>query len=958
MDTLTFLATVLPSKGKYCVVELSSRKKEHVFVDTLRELTPHLNRFHAAKYNTYFALASFIDAESRTAKNAHAMRSVFLDIDCGVGKAYRTKRDAAQALEEFLGETNLGSPWVVSSGGGLHVYWPFTEDVPIPQWRAVAENFKRLCKQYNFRIDYTVPADAARVLRLPGSLNYKTDPPRPVKILVEGARFEFESFAAAVRGPLNGHALEDDHPLLSDAIPGERLSAAAQSGVSFSLINLSLPKTSFNKIVQRSKAGDGCAQLVYYKKHATQDGMEPLWYALMSVAAKCEERDEATKWLTKLHPYSEERMHQKLKQIDKLTGPRTCEKIDSENPGVCPTCKYWQRITTPAALGWELDVDNAPREIRTEKIIVSRAPPPTGFCYDASGAIFREVKDSDGAINGRIPILPYGLHAVHLLSAKEEHYVRFIAVGKDRQQDILLPQKAVVSKETTTQTLAAQNVIAMLGAGNDKHLFDYVRACVENISSQEKPLVVPDSYGWQENGSFVVGGTVFSPDGREESFPMPGLENVTHATLCHGTLDNWKKFPTMLAGKRLYDLLAIGCGVGFGSPLMQFSGLDGLVIAAGSTRSGTGKTLALQLASTIWGHPRDYKIGISSSVIAMQHRAGVLKSLPLIVDETTNKARQNDMEWFPTFVFDICEGRGKERMESQENKERINNTVWSLLTLVSGNAHMLDIMLAARRHSSEGEIRRMLEWTLNDVLTWNEAEVELIKAMRENHGLAGRKYAAWLVVNRDKAIRVFQEVYVLLRDRFEFTNDERFWHAGIASCIAGCILAGPKYSDVIELPIKEITASFKSVVETMRDNVGQSARTAEDVLNAYTKENYGRFINVRTIEGTVLATLGHDGVVDESLTRTEVMGRVERGATPGMVDMYVEERLLRAHCASMSFGYTDFKRELARKYRTATMRKDMLAKTKGPPMRVQALWISRPELTDEDTAIPVGPFAS
>jgi hypothetical protein len=81
----------------------------------------------------------------------------------------------------------LGQPIVVSSGGGYHIYWPFTEEVEAAKWKPLAESFKRLCKQEGLVIDWNCTADAARVLRIPGTVNLKFDPPKPVKILAEGS---------------------------------------------------------------------------------------------------------------------------------------------------------------------------------------------------------------------------------------------------------------------------------------------------------------------------------------------------------------------------------------------------------------------------------------------------------------------------------------------------------------------------------------------------------------------------------------------------------------------------------------------------------------------------------------------------------------------------------------------------------------------------------------------------
>ena len=129
MKSQEFLATVLPSSGKYCACELSTAKKEHVFVDTIDELYSNATHFSGEGLNAFYALASFNTSGKRLATNALKIKSLFLDIDCGEGKDYDTQKAAAVALETFLSSTSLkdlGTPYIVSSGGGLHVYWPFT----------------------------------------------------------------------------------------------------------------------------------------------------------------------------------------------------------------------------------------------------------------------------------------------------------------------------------------------------------------------------------------------------------------------------------------------------------------------------------------------------------------------------------------------------------------------------------------------------------------------------------------------------------------------------------------------------------------------------------------------------------------------------------------------------------------------------------------------------------------
>jgi hypothetical protein len=148
---------------------------------------------------------------------------------------------------------------------------------------------------------------------------------------------------------------------------------------------------------------------------------------------------------------------------------------------------------------------------------------------------------------------------------------------------------------------------------------------------------------------------------------------------------------------------------------------------------------------------------------------------------------------------------------------------------------------------------------------------------------------------------------------------------------------------VVNLPIQHIIISLKVIVEKARQTVRSNVRTAEDILNAYIREFYGKFIVVRAIDGAIQATFGEAGTVDESITRTQISGRVERNITPGYVNFFIEEGLLKSYCSSMSFGYADFRKQMEKLHRVEYIKKDMLSKTKGPQMRVNAIKISRPE---------------
>lgn len=965
MTPQEFLAVVLPSPnhGLYCTAELSTKKKEHVFADSIGEALEPVTSWVTQKYNTYFALATFdpvvqtLKRERRTAANARYLRALFIDMD-----GYASKKQAALALNAFLAGTGLetlGVPWVVASGGGLHCYWPLSQDVTVEAWKPVAENFKRLCKQESLAIDMTVTADSARVMRVPDTFNFKEKypEPRPVKLMAEGDIFDFDTLAQRIRDKLTALPAVSTPSTTALALMGTR-PQKAQDATAVKLFENSVTK--FRNILNRTKAGTGCAQLKHYVENASDEGMEPLWRGWLSQAKVCVDGEKAAIWLSQLHPYDEDRMHAKLRDIK---GPYPCVKFDSENPGICPQCPHFGKITNPLALGRETPLETTEKEVfvatadgaEMQPVPINRPPAPYGFGYGKKGGVYRtEVVVKDGVSHTLEHIvLPYDLFVVHILNNQGTHLVHLMALKPhEGAVSITIPQKAMVSADDCTKALAEQNILAAQGKNNDAHLFRYVRAAVEQASIGKVAVKLPASYGWQKDGSFVFAGQIYSKGYKPLQLPMPGLENIVANTRPTGSLEAWRDFVQLLIHKGLYKHLAVML-FGAGAPLMRFTGIYGMTLHCGSTESGTGKSLALEAAASVWGHPTHYRTGKGTSPVAMQQRLGMLNSLPLITDEITSKNRAN-FEWFPEFLLDMTEGRGKERMESGTNKERMNLSTWMTNAIMSSNTHAVDSLTGGRMHASEGELRRLIEFVMTEELSWEPEEIETLKSLQQNYGVVGDILAQYMVEHVADLEKLVPDVVTKMYQEFKATNDERFWMAGIASAVGAGLLLSTKHTGVVNIPLGKIVEVFREAVDRMRDSIKGGARTAEDVLNAYIRENYGQLIIVRRDHTKrIVALFGTGQEVDAITPRTRIMGRVEH-IDKDFVDFFVEERMLRAHCASMSFGYTDFKRQIDALGTVERMpRKDMTSKTDGPQMRVSVLRIRRRVEDTVDGALPL-----
>jgi hypothetical protein len=134
----------------------------------------------------------------RSALGAIAAKAIWLDIDYGKADGYQTLQEALKELLTFVQKVGLPAPSaIVSTGGGIHVYWINKDPLAPQEWRPYAEGLKALAVRQGLRADHNVTADIGRVLRLPGSFNHKEKTPRPCRLLPQPLKLY--DFAAALK---------------------------------------------------------------------------------------------------------------------------------------------------------------------------------------------------------------------------------------------------------------------------------------------------------------------------------------------------------------------------------------------------------------------------------------------------------------------------------------------------------------------------------------------------------------------------------------------------------------------------------------------------------------------------------------------------------------------------------------------------------------------------------------
>ncbi|MFZ3358464.1 MAG: hypothetical protein WA177_06840, partial [Xanthobacteraceae bacterium] len=199
----TFIARVIPwpkdGEPGYCNLHWTVPDKAGMRGRACSRIEDFMGmaRWGAAKpgavKDIYFCLSSqkttgkVINGNATALRNAHnvlALKSLWMDIDVKPEKGYATTNEAIDALTAFVKSAHIPPPTalVLSGSGGLHAYWISDTPLTVEEWRPYAEGLEALTKHHGLKRDPGLTTDSVRVLRVPGTFNYKSTPPKGVRL--------------------------------------------------------------------------------------------------------------------------------------------------------------------------------------------------------------------------------------------------------------------------------------------------------------------------------------------------------------------------------------------------------------------------------------------------------------------------------------------------------------------------------------------------------------------------------------------------------------------------------------------------------------------------------------------------------------------------------------------------------------------------------------------------------
>lgn len=779
----SFLSTVLASEGLYCVVGLKKKgKPEQTFWETIEEVEAEADRLTEARYDVYFGCAKYLNGDNREQQNAKWFKSFWVDLDCGDKKPYPDQKDALAALKDFVRNTGLPRPTIVNSGRGVHAYWTLTETIFFNEWKPAAEALKKFCLANDLHIDLAPTADAARILRLPDTLNFKDSPPNPTSVMLESAPVDLEILKGIV-GIVDD---EEDDGMLPFKPPAQLRQMDATTRA---LMGNSVSK--FSAIMRRSAQGKGCNQLI--KAYQDQSGTEePVWRAALSVAINCEDGEQAIHKLSHMHEeYDPVETRDKAMRL--FGKPYKCETFHSLNPDGCAECPLRGTITSPIQIGATIAaakpedniivMHNATLE---EDVTVEIPDFPFPYFRGKNGGVYMrgENPDSDDPNERDKLVYEYDFYVVKRLTdpdVGESLWMR-LHMPKDGVREFSAPLSTILSRDKFRDLMAHHGITAY----NKKleGLMAYVTRWTNELQQLYEAEKARQQFGWCDNDTkFVIGNREITAAGVNYSPSSSATAELAAMYNKKGSIHEWTKAADIY-GKPGNEARAFCLFASFGSALFKFTKLNGGIIHLTNNDSGVGKTTIQFMCNSVWGRPMETLMTQEDKLLARLHRLSILGNISATIDELTN-AKDEEIS---SMAYATTHGRGRNRMQSQVNAERSNLLRWSLIAITSGNKSLYD-QLYNLKDFPEGELMRIIELNIkkNDNMSKVESD-EAFNPIYENFGVAGEIFMRYVVPNLPEVLKMLGKIQRRFDKAAAFTQRERFWSGMAAVAITAGIL--------------------------------------------------------------------------------------------------------------------------------------------------------------------------
>ena len=428
-------------------------------------------------------------------------------------------------------------------------------------------------------------------------------------------------------------------------------------------------------------------------------------------------------------------------------------------------------------------------------------------------------------------------------------------------------QRITVDRSVCANTNKIVDALSQYGievtSDNAKHLVRYLSDCVGYNPVALEPKKSVSRLGWA-GASFIP----YETNIRYEENPQ--FASIYRSVREAGDFSAWR---SVCGGLRKDVRIRLLMGASFASALLEAVHALPFVCHIWG-KSGTGKTVALMVAMSIWGCP---KLGglvktMNATTVGITRNAAFLCSIPFAGDELQtikNKWVKN----YDQLIYQVTEG--VERIRGRRWGGVEETMTWKNTFLFSGEEPIV------KTGSSDGTKNRVIEIFIEQDAPLIDDGHYISGFMQENYGFAGRRFVEYLQQEEpEKLVERYRERFEVLC-RLDTTDKQAMSMA--------CILLADELASTLfwpdEQPIKQ--EDWEVYLKHISD-VDSVDQAFDAVLN-WAARNPIRF---------------EDPKADDSPNKGEVWGRIEVNKTIGRDVLVVNRDVLLGFLQQNDYDYT------------------------------------------------------
>lgn len=268
---------------------------------------------------------------------------------------------------------------------------------------------------------------------------------------------------------------------------------------------------------------------------------------------------------------------------------------------------------------------------------------------------------------------------------------------------------------------------------NAKLLVKYL-CDVENINYD----ILPERSSVGRLG-YVGDDGIFSPYQPDLIFDgESGYSEMYKAIRTQGNFDTWKD--TAILCRKESRTAQILLAASFASVLLCHIGALPFFVHLWGVESGTGKTVGLMLAASVWGDPTlgRYVQTFNATQVSHERTAGFLNNIPMCIDELQLSKDSHGKSRFD--VYQLAQGVGRGRGNKYGGVDR--TPTWSLCILTTGESPIVQSGAGA------GAVNRVLDIECRTTEAVVRDGMAVSAAVKQNFGHAGKAFVEGLTAKK------------------------------------------------------------------------------------------------------------------------------------------------------------------------------------------------------------------